>query len=333
MKQIVTYLIWFLAGSCALTVAGFLFVVDRAFPTKQARSYEQFPIPPNRGVADIGSFIRVPGGEVNLGAPDDASIRFSELLAPWITLARPRQSVIVSPFEIGKYEVTAQEFCEFLNSTASPAETSAPYIVIDSFATILHSDTGYEPKASYEHAPAVNVTYQGARRYCEWLTERTGVKHRLPSEIEWEYVARGRKESTYPWGEEDPRGRAFLFQHYEDELHRSAPRVVTVGSFPAGENQDGVNDLIGNASEWCGNYWFDYDDANDLASLLLEPDFAEPALFTTEHHLVIRGGHYVTPIDAFTGWTRIPGGFPLEAANLGVGFRLVRETHHSESPK
>ena len=54
----------------------------------------------------------------------------------------------------------------------------------------------WESALGYEHYPVQYVTWYGAVLYCQWLTEQTGGRYRLPSEAEWEYAARGGKQSN-----------------------------------------------------------------------------------------------------------------------------------------
>jgi formylglycine-generating enzyme required for sulfatase activity len=138
-----------------------------------------------------------------------------------------------------------------------------------------------------EH-PAVNVTWDDAAAFCEWLTRRERVarilgpqqRYRLPTDAEWSLAAGISDESganpaekgdtpllhhawgsTWPppagqgnfAGEEAPvdRGEKDLFiAGYRDDFERLAP----VGKFSP--NRFGLHDLAGNAMEWCSD-WFD----------------------------------------------------------------------------
>jgi formylglycine-generating enzyme required for sulfatase activity len=133
--------------------------------------------------------------------------------------------------------------------------------------------------------PAVNISWQDAARYCNWLSEQQGLQpfyreqgntlvsvapatngYRLPFEAEWEFVARmvGRTQpGRYPWdGGFPPRTRN---GNYADESARSIVPVVIKGyydgfsatapvkSFP--RNMGGFFDMGGNVSEWCHDYY------------------------------------------------------------------------------
>ena len=132
----------------------------------------------------------------------------------------------------------------------------------------------YEPKASWrlpqgtnglsfeklmDH-PVVHIAYSDAQRYCEWRTAVTGVKHRLPTEAEWEYAAHGGLEGKeFVWGDvERPEGRhmANTWQGRFPRENTKADGYVTtapVGSYAA--NGYGLYDMAGNVWEWCHDWW------------------------------------------------------------------------------
>jgi len=64
---------------------------------------------------------------------------------------------------------------------------------------------GYRPDdqgSGRGRRPVINVSWEDARRYVAWLSEQTGEAYRLPSEAEWEYVARAGTETAWYWGED-----------------------------------------------------------------------------------------------------------------------------------
>ena len=134
--------------------------------------------------------------------------------------------VELSPYQIGKYPVTVEEFGKYVE------------------------DGGPEPREwdrqlAYPNRPVVNVSWQEAVAYCGW----TGV--RLPSEAEWERAARGVEGRPYPWGLEEPDPTR---ANYEETNIGAVP----VGLFPKGATPEGIEDLAGNVWEWIANCHGEY---------------------------------------------------------------------------
>ena len=107
--------------------------------------------------------------------------------------------------------------------------------------------------------PVVHVSWHDAQAFCGWA----GV--RLPSEIEWEYAARGGLErQVYVWGNElTPKGKNGKPQHRMNVWQGKFPDLDTgadgfTGLAPARSfepNGFGLFNMTGNAWEWCEE-WF-----------------------------------------------------------------------------
>jgi len=102
----------------------------------------------------------------------------------------------------------------------------------------LRYDPAHPFQEGEEMLPVVNITWEGAKGYCQWAGKR------LPTKAEWELAAGGGEGWTYPWGNEADDTRL------NSADSRQTTGLVPVGSFPAGATPSGVYDLLGNASEW-----------------------------------------------------------------------------------
>ena len=127
------------------------------------------------------------------------------------TLVKINDSLFAS-----KFEVTNKQYKIFLNSFRQCSQAEK-YLTAQIDSTKWRDRLAYnEPYVNYYHAhpayanyPVVNISYEGATLFCEWLTSQYNtnekrkfkkVKFRLPSEKEWITVAKGgNPTATYPW--------------------------------------------------------------------------------------------------------------------------------------
>lgn len=142
----------------------------------------------------------------------------------------PPHKVYVEAFYLGRYEITNQEYAEFVQATGH--------------ATPRHWTGGPIP-AGLENHPVNWVSFADAEAYCLWKGGR------LPTEEEWEYAAHGPKPRLYPWGDTFDSNRA---NTWESSRHDTAP----VGSYPQGESPLGVEDMAGNVFEWVNSFFRPY---------------------------------------------------------------------------
>ena len=127
--------------------------------------------------------------------------------------------------------------------------------------------------------PAINVSWDDAQDYVQWLSAQTGGTYRLPSEAEWEYAARAGTTTNYHWGDEIGANRAHC---YSCGSQWSADQTAPAGSFAP--NRFGLYDMHGNVREWvadCSN-----------ASYRGAPSDAGPWLGDDCTERVLRGGSW-----------------------------------------
>lgn len=132
--------------------------------------------------------------------------------------------------------------------------------------------------------PVVGICWFEALAYCTWLSAQTGERFDLPTEVEWEAAARGKKGRAYAYG---PTFDPSLCNTFETHIRRTTP----VGVFPGGQTPEGVADLCGNVWEWTTTLW-----GSDVNT----PDFKYPYVAADgrenrqdpQSRRVVRGGSW-----------------------------------------
>ncbi len=126
------------------------------------------------------------------------------------------------------------------------SQTEITFAQYDVYAQQTDVDKPEDRGWGRENQPVINISWNNAQGYTQWLTQQTGYQCRLPSEAEWEYAARAGTTTAYFWGDEvgsnnaNCRGCGSQWDNKQ-----TAP----VASFTA--NPWGLYDMHGNAWEWC----------------------------------------------------------------------------------
>lgn len=247
----------------------------------------------------------------------------------------PVRTESVKPFVIDKYPVTNENFRKFVRAVKfkTEAERLGWSFVFHTFVPnevrtkITQSVPGAPWWLPVEHAywrqpggpgtsikekmsyPAVHISYNDARAYCEWMGKR------LPTEAEWEFAVRGElKGKDYPWGSEYQKNRMNIWEgHFPDENTEEDGYVgvAPVDAFPA-QNELGIHDMLGNAWEWVSD------------------EFKEKG---RERKYVLRGGSYIDTVDGknnhkVTVTTRM--GNTADAGSDNITFRCARTVSKDE---
>jgi len=164
----------------------------------------------------------------------------------------------------------------------------------------------FNPDWSKPDHPIVRVTWDETKAYCEWAGGR------LPTEVEWEYAARGGKDGLkYPWGNEITPENA----NYSGSKWKG---TSPVRSYPA--NACGLYDMAGNVWERVAD-WYDKDYYASLPSDKPAEDPRGPDRETGVR--VLRGGSFINDTGELLAARRVK--FVPADWSDGVGFRCVRE--------
>lgn len=167
---------------------------------------------------------------------------------------RPVRIVSTSSFWLQKTEVTNQQYAAFLNDQP---KLNPEWIDLNSRKCLINQTVNenkkkrFEPYVDREKAaatmPVVMVSYSGATAYCQWMTKKSGVKHRLPVEHEWEKASRGPQGYIYSYGN----------AYNQTKANQESGRVKPVKTYKP--NGFGLYDMTGNVFEWMGNRYIPSD--------------------------------------------------------------------------
>ena len=167
----------------------------------------------------------------------------------WYEFEADRGTRETPAFAICRTPITNRQYAAFVAATGHPAPdvdaaTWQGYRLIHPYErTRRHAWQGGTPPAGREDHPVVLVSHGDAEAYAAWLSDATGRRWRLPSELEWEKAARGPDGRRFPWGDDwDP---ARLNSH-----DRGPFDTLPVGGFPAGASPFGLLDAAGQVFEW-----------------------------------------------------------------------------------
>ena len=174
---------------------------------------------------------------------------------------------IRQPFAVGKYEVTRGQFAAFVQATGH--DTSKGCWEWTGEWKQNASNSWRSPGfGQTDRDPVVCVSWEDAKTYVAWLSERTGHQYRLPSEAEWEFAARAKTTTMRPWGDDRDNKAGCAYANGADltakekfsdwrtmDCRDGQVYTAPVGSYSA--NGFGLHDMIGNAWEWVEDAWHD----------------------------------------------------------------------------
>jgi iron(II)-dependent oxidoreductase len=199
--------------------------------------------------------VHVPAGEFLMGCTtDEVQPDPSYPDMDYLASARPQRRVWLPDYFIDVYPVTNRQYKQFTDETGydvpMPQEDLPPVLLQYGWDRASRS----YPQGK-DGNPVVMVTYYDALAYCEWAGKR------LPSEAEWEKAARGDDGRPFPWGwERDFEHRCNCYSTISSPVERTPaatpPELSAVNAYPTGVSPYGCYDMLGNAREWCSN-WYD----------------------------------------------------------------------------
>ncbi|MBX3332966.1 MAG: SUMF1/EgtB/PvdO family nonheme iron enzyme [Nitrospira sp.] len=204
----------------------------------------------------------------------------------------PVHQVTIKAFAMGRYEGTFKEYDRFAITKGKP----------------LPGDQGW----GRSNRPVINVSWDEAKTYAEWLSKQTGLHYRLPTESEWEYAARS-SAKQHTWA---GTSKESDLDQYAVFAQNSGNRTAEVGT--KAPNELGIEDLSGNVFEWVEDCQHSsYERAPRDGSAWLGADERSCNL------RVVRGGSWNYPPESLRASNRNWIGAGNRSNN--IGFRLAQD--------
>jgi formylglycine-generating enzyme required for sulfatase activity len=273
------------------------------------------------------AMVVIPTGTFQMGAPDNEDDHNAA--------ETPQHQVTISKgFALARSAITVGQFREFVRASGYVPDS----VKLDG-ASVYDESSGAmrdDPRATWqddyagrragENLPVVNISWNDAKAYADWLSQRTGKVYRLPSEAEFEYALRGGTTTRYWWGDGTPtrpvenltgsgdrshigRRWSHAFRGYSDGYWGPAP-VMTFAPNPFG-----LYDIDGNVSQWAQDCWHEsYVSAPTDGSGWLNPG-------CSTH--VVRGGSWGSSPEQVNSAYREGADGSMRSGR--VGFRVLRE--------
>ena len=240
-------------------------------------------------------------------------------------------------------------------------ELSGPWDFLNTYIINIYPDTtcwvndfpnadnevymrNYFSNPAYNDYPVVGVTWEQANAFCAWRTEyllkglgpaaRFVQRYRLPTEAEWEYAARGKDGTEFPWENEDvASGKGCFFANFkpDDGNYTKDGNLITskVGIYSS--NTNGLYDMAGNVAEWTSTI---YTEAGVDAMNDVNPQLKYNAAREDPYRLKkksVRGGSWKDPESYIRSAWR-SSEFQNQPRSY-IGFRCVRSLANTVSEK
>ncbi|TAH00482.1 MAG: formylglycine-generating enzyme family protein [Sphingobacteriales bacterium] len=255
--------------------------------------------------------VAIPRGAFAMGSPATQKGRKAD--------EGPSKSISISPFWMGAYEVTHDQFGIFfkddgLSQGSKTDAVTRPTPQYIDLSWNMGKEGGF---------PVNSMSIDAALMFCRWLYNQTGVFYRLPTEAEWEYACRAGSKSIYFFGDDPAKlGEYAWFKTNANNKYQMVGQKKP--------NAWGLYDMLGNVSEWVMDQYDEkYFNTVDVKDPLVPPSSRYPRS--------VRGGSYLGSATELRSaarahsepeWNRRDPQIPKSrwwlTDGMFVGFRIVR---------
>ena len=241
-------------------------------------------------------FVRIEPGTFMMGSPEAEEGHAKNETQHRVTLTKP--------FYMATTDVTRGQFRAFVDESGYKTEAEKANEI-----STWKYNVDYEQE---DTQPVVDVTWNDAVAFIEWLNRKEHKTFRLPTEAEWEYACRAGTTTAFNTGATITTDLADFDGREVNGANRQ--KSTPVGSFPA--NKWGLYDMHGNVWQWCSDVYADF--SPDAVS-----DPAGPAAVAGSAHVLRGGSYHYGPVICRSAYRYSN---PPEIRYNDVGFRVVSDT-------
>jgi sulfatase modifying factor 1 len=224
--------------------------------------------------------LKIPAGKFMMGSPEGEKDRSEDEAWHEVTMGKA--------FYMGITAVTVDQFSAFVKDTGLKTDaenegTSFGFEITDGKLAMNTVSGGSWRNPSFDQKgnhPVVQVSWNDARAFCDWLSKKTGMRVDLPTEAQWEYSCRAGTRTAYPWGDNPDEGKGWA-NCRDQSLKKKLPNVPSTWTFftwddgfiytsPVASfkpNGFGLYDMTGNTWQWCQDRYGDYEKGAGASSL------------------------------------------------------------------
>jgi formylglycine-generating enzyme required for sulfatase activity len=198
-----------------------------------------------RDCPDCPEMVVLPAGSFEMGAAENEP----DALADEV----PQHKVMIgAPFAVGQFSITVREYlaCVAAGACNPPAWQVKARSNSEQYEQLGNALTD-------DDYPIVGVSWNGAKKYTQWLSAKTGKSYRLATEAEFEYAARAGTTTSFWWGSsitpDQANYKGFLLYAGGGKKGVDRQKTVPVKSFEP--NPWGLYQVHGNVWEWVEDCW------------------------------------------------------------------------------
>ena len=227
----------------------------------------------------------------------------------------PKKTISIEKFYMSQFEISKADFYEFYLETdyITDSERRGWSYYWSGYEWEKETDLSWhsvrdENQQNHNEYPVTHISWNDAKAFCEWYSEKTGHNYDLPTEVQWEYAAKGgvsAKINNRPYykysGSDSIDDVAWHWANSSNEVQKSGIK---------NPNELGLFDMSGNVWEWCQDWYQAY------------PGNVTENISYGSIYKVARGGSFQNSEQRITNTYRAR--IQPDDAHSGTGFRIVR---------